>query len=511
MATSLRKTSRSSWKPLSQFEPMLIQDDFGAFDQKFMGITVFFENGADWNTFKSYEQEETPPALDDLGQKERFRWLLRTSVILHETRHFHDFFLSSYSSFVFRLQTQKLASAIQVLPTLLNSEGNCLPVPLQRWRGYDEAKRRDQLNWSGAREDGLAWRPISIPTLQQQPYETPKNGVMPRDKLLVTLLDAGAAADRKINEIAFDQRSDVILQTWQVYELSALLAQAQAIGTEYGAEAISDFVVGLLDTESDYGCVLDVVNRLFLYFDQPLDIALASAMACWCLFGSYDRDGENASPSHRFARLVQLLAEDGLPSERDDCCALFASWSQRLNLSTVAEGVEAAAASYAEFCDRFRTSSQALDFEMREILEPLLRLIEGVASASRSMADAFLKDPHRYVQPYRWANEIDDWIAPYTRYAIASPGLRFQGSQQEIEASGGRIMWTSDQNGVVSLAVLPKVGASPHLPFEDVLEIATLHEIADLLFSEHRRSETMQYAAREFFKDSHLRPLEVFD
>jgi hypothetical protein len=83
---------------------------------------------------------------------------------------------------------------------------------------------------------------------------------------------------------------------------------------------------------------------------------------------------------------------------------------------------------------------------------------------------------------------------PYTRYVFASPGHRFQGTQKDIEARGCRIVWTSDENRVVSLAVLPKAGVSSHLRFEDALDLATLHELADLLFSERRRSETMRYA-----------------
>src|SRR5450755_1996275 len=107
---------------------MAIQMDFGGFDPSFLGVTIRFGSAGAWNAYQDLSESELPSIPPD--PDEAFERLSIASVLAHETRHFHDFFLSPYSARVFRWRVSALASLMQLMPLLIEDEANCMPLPL---------------------------------------------------------------------------------------------------------------------------------------------------------------------------------------------------------------------------------------------------------------------------------------------------------------------------------------------------------------------------------------------
>ena len=115
---------------------MGVQQDFGGFDPSFLGVTIRFGSDRSWQIYENaVESAEPLPIPAGNSSEETFETISITSVLSHEVRHFHDFFLTSYSAYLFRLRIQLLLNILELLPRLTESDGhyNCVPIPISKW------------------------------------------------------------------------------------------------------------------------------------------------------------------------------------------------------------------------------------------------------------------------------------------------------------------------------------------------------------------------------------------
>src|SRR5665213_747665 len=133
----------------------VLQGDYGGFNQRFLGISLFYDSPDNYNAVASYLLEDA--AIDDPGD---LHSIILRSVGDHEGRHYIDFLLSPYSFALFRLRLMALINGAQALSLARELPGTVLPVPLTRWALLDEGKRATVCaDW----EDSLGERPDPIP------------------------------------------------------------------------------------------------------------------------------------------------------------------------------------------------------------------------------------------------------------------------------------------------------------------------------------------------------------
>ena len=331
---------------------MSLQLDFGGFDPAFLGVSINFQNLRVRELHKQFSESPTPIPVAQLPDDERFTALSIFSVMAHETRHFHDFFLTSYSAHVFFYRVQMVVNLLQVIPYFRKKGPNCLPVPMLKWCRMDAAGRQDELQWLGPRHDGKPWVPVNLPLLKGTEFVA-AGGLAADVDALTPLLVAVLNRRDKIRDLTFNAdtvRGQTSFQPWQVFELSALVVQFHEIEAMYGLDAALFWVnhlVGLGNTP--YASVLKLVVSLWDDSKEPVDFHLVSAIVWWCLLGSFAVDSWNACPTHRFVHLFKHLKTTGLPSDVSDVLLLFDRWSQRTGLSKVRQGL-------VEARDRFRAT-----------------------------------------------------------------------------------------------------------------------------------------------------------
>src|SRR5260221_3708 len=92
-----------------------IQQDFGGFDPKFLGVTIKIASGENWQSVKSQMEGRDPETEFILAHPPRkaFELLSLATVLSHEFRHFHDFLVSPFGAEIFRSRIMALVNAQQ--------------------------------------------------------------------------------------------------------------------------------------------------------------------------------------------------------------------------------------------------------------------------------------------------------------------------------------------------------------------------------------------------------------
>ena len=473
---------------------MYAQSEFGSFDPRFLGATIRFENLRTWNIYQEWSaRSDGRVSLDGLSPDERFECLSVVSVAAHEIRHFHDFLLSPASAHVFRLRVKALLNAFQVLGHLANREGNFVPVPMALWCQWSDVKRKTVIAQLKNSQDGVPWHPVLAPPRQDTSQsEHPEELSAEKDPLVPLILETARNLERirEFMENTSLTSPEATFRPAQVYELSALLVQAQEIWNVYGGAEVTEFLNYVTAGRNIYADVLRLTAGLWHKRGELFDTDGAAAVATWSLLGSYEVDGWSACPSERYARLWGMLRQDSLPTElihldRDDIFTLFDQWSARTGLSKVADGLAYGTRLLDRLAEDVAEIVRAGDgLWSGELGETLLRVVEGVVAAKKAVTASFLADPASYIRPHIYLKSLTSRPTAVLRVVFDGCGLAT--SDDAIEKEGWDVRFahrTLDEKPVV-VSYTQKLGFSNIDLFaeNDVMELFAMFQMSEVLF-----------------------------
>lgn len=495
---------------------MAIQLDFGGFDPAFLGVTLTFRTRTAWDTYQQFVASESPVSFASLPDPSRFEALSITSVISHEVRHFHDFLLSPYSIRVFRLRVQELLNVFQMLPQLLGDMSNSVPVPLPTWCRLDEGRRSERLARLPSRGDGQAWKPVPLPHFREEDIpEILKSSSVDNDDPKRLLL-AGVQFREPLRQLTYNPRTvrgNQSFQPWQVFELSGLLVQLQELWQTQGSDQTQFFVNELQKFPNNpYSKMLNVAFAMWGSGHDLLDSKLTSAAVTWSLLGSYRRDGWNACPTERFARIWQLIAEKGVRKRDGDVSDLFEEWSSATDLSHVEDGLREAEELITELGHKLRKLlPRGTDtFAGKNLAEPLINVVQAVERSCRHMADQFRRNPWSYVSPEAYVNSGHTFVNPLLRFSFEESGLRLTTDRHALEK---QVLWAKqDEAGEIIFSMIRPFDLSPFNFFDsqDVQYVLFAFGLVDFLFADRARTRSdVERSGRTFFRDSHVVPFDL--
>lgn len=404
-----------------------VQADFGGFDPRFLGITIRFGAFESWDRFRA-GRELTEAELRESPDPVAFRAMAEATVTAHECRHFHDFLLSPYGQIIFRLKLQAMVSGFQALALLYRrgraERANCLPVPVSRWCRKPEAERaRIVAGWNRARPapGDRGWAPPRLPVLPADlgDIQVP-TGAMPdsEEAFAAILVQTIRAYDRVRDHVhnPASQLGRVSLQPWHLMEVSALLVQMRQIGEAFGAEAVRRFQSGLIAHFHD-PCMryIGVLCDEWKSRGRLPDLGTLAAVVTWALTGDYAAEGWNACPTHRTARLHEVLRERGPPPEAAPLAEVFAEWSRLTGLSRPVEALRGAVRRNAEILEKIQARTGARAGLSSGVRRDALTGARMLHRATQHMLRAFEQDPDSYVRPGPYLEGLDRWVRPPVR------------------------------------------------------------------------------------------------
>ncbi len=500
---------------------MAIQQDFGGFDPSFLGVTLRFASQHSWRIYQDLVESPRPlPLPSSYSVEEMFETLSVTSVVSHEVRHFHDFFLTPYSAYVFRLRIQLLLNIFELLPFIVEGDENCncLLVPISTWCLLNGTERNEQLDKLPQRTDGKPWVPVEIAYLDQQTLD-----FKPADRVLLTssgeplkkLLAAAIRGRSKIHDLTYNPQTvseKASFQPWQIFELSGLLIQMQEIWHSYGARETECFTNYLVRSRTPYGGILRATWQMWSSMHRHLDPNLTSAIVMWSLAGSYELDVWEACPTFRFVKVWTHIRKSGISTKGGGLNGLFKEWSMATKLSTVDDGLNDAVKQFRSARDAVEKCMQVKDSFAGENYCPFLfRVLNGVVKACEHMTKQVRENPELYVYPNLYLDSVAKFPNPVMRISADGGYLRSDRSGEAAEPPGHIVEWAiGDESSVASMIVPYRLSDFVFFDAEDVHELALMMELTDFLFGDRARARTnIQRAGRAWFSNGSLRPIEI--
>jgi hypothetical protein len=516
--------------PLPRKVVVAPQLDYGGFDARFPGITLRIGNPrAGWALDFWQEQiragvnlaPRIPNEVLDLDAA--LEEICLVSVLPHELRHFHDFLLSPFSTYVFQRRMMTALHGLQVYAYLYLMRDkqraiNCVPVPLQSWMKLDPEERAEVLSSLGTGPTGGAWHPPPLPTLEGQTADFPEGlSVLASENFPDALRRLALAILHIIGQIESHVASyprPSVLRSWQVFELSAVLVQFIYVLDQLGP-GIAQLLIGqLISTQGPYGEVLRVAMRPWLAIDRIFETQVASAMTFWAVCGDVWGNDPRELPAHRFQVLWEHLCENGPPYWTDDPESLIDSWSETLRVAGVEKALVRDLDMYEWFQGEFERTLEKVTSHY-PVLNPehLLEVVVGVGKAKRHAVAAYLEAPGRYIHPAFYSESIDDLPFPTVRYVLDPYALAMRSEQ--LERQGLRMTTGYGvKDGLLAAQVLHSRVTGERLQFwtpEAAETVSTAMLITDALFSDHDgfRTSIELKVAREFLWEQDLRLMEV--
>lgn len=418
-----------------------LQADYGGFNPRFLGISLFYDSPDNYNAVARYLIEDADPE----GYPDLHSIILR-SVGDHEGRHYTDFLLSPYSFAVFRLRLMALVNGVQALSFARDMPGTVLPVPLTRWALLDERQRATACaDW----EEALGERAEPVPVPERTLDELEANAaaqvtpVGDRSQAEQFALTAEAAMrayvriDQLTNGFAATPEYPYLRPAY-VHEASALTVQGAAIHKGQGLAEMFEFLRFLTDSELPQATMWQrhlelamLLERMRSSGDDTSLVAIRRILTItvWCMLGAYQQDGRSACPASRFSRLTAGLVSD--PGNVDWSCdvddpnsveRMWDFWDDRLGptswrsaLEELRESGPRAVATYERLLDSWQDSPTL----------PRLALdaLEMALTDQERLIGAFLADPCLLAVVERYlSDERDQLPAPDLRLELRGFG-----------------------------------------------------------------------------------------
>jgi hypothetical protein len=422
------------------------QQNFGGFDARFLGITLYVGSDSAAKTLLALAAgEDARRFVDgvDLDSEEGFGALSLISVFAHELRHYHDFLLSPWGSRILRARLEALINIEQQLEIVSSpstwERANALPVPVSRWARMDAPRRAQFMDSVNAHLTALGQPPAAFPDMPVIPAFVSLAG---RTSYQTDFDDTTFAQYTEVIAGSYDKlrllvvREDApgrpsLFQAQHVAETSAVLIQMQELWRALGAEAVNAFSSALTEhTDRPYGLGLRTATEAFKRLgivDTRLE--WISALTTYAMLGDYRAGVAVASPVTRFAQVHHDMAENGWP-QADSTAALFEHWDRNTGQPSTTAGVKAHLELDEQFVARLADVSSQLatlspDSEVHRTIARIGRIFEAYVAQRRTVVDAFLNDAEAYTNPYRYLHELGpDLPKPAVRFVPLQGVLR---------------------------------------------------------------------------------------
>lgn len=327
----------------------IIQADFGGFNPRFMGISLKLNSKEEFDTWQTFYILNKKP----VDEEHNLLKVVTRSVLEHEYRHYHDFLISPYNSYLLRMRIQALQNGIQALDNIPAIDGNCLPVPISRWLLMDNAQREAQMDdWRAITKPhgDFGWVPVSLPNRSKEALLAdvpPVRQYLPNtsnNQAVELFVEAAVRSYMRIGQLSEgfgDRISYPFLYPANFFEIPALCVQAQSIWESQGALSANSFLEYLNDSNLGYATLFQKFCQLATLLGKvhPEDqkegqfFKNIMKMSVWCLLGNYQLEEKNACPSIRYDRLLTHLLNDYIDfrNQANDVAQTWDYWDKQTN------------------------------------------------------------------------------------------------------------------------------------------------------------------------------------
>ncbi len=477
--------------PAEAIDP-LIQADYGGFNPRFLGISLFYDSSVNYEAVTSYLIDEDGPEVGGL------HGITLRSVLDHEARHYVDFLLSTYSAATFRLRLQAMVNGIQAISLVSEMEGSVLPVPLTRWalcgRNEREAFEREWSELFGREMPAIPMPRVTREQLWAHPHARVESmNDRSREERFAAFVEAAAGAYVAIDDLTegFGADDDApYLRPVYIHEVSALCTQIAAIHYGQGLEEANAFAKFLVESDlpqaAMWRLVLSVATTLeFLWSGNENPLAAVRrmlAVAVWAMTGDFVADQRAACPARRFRALAAGLFEDtenrswsGDIDDQESLERMWDYWDRRLGFTPWRRGLSSQIASGERALEQYRVFADN---------EPAagglaLSAIEVAVRYQRKLVETMLGDPRVLAVPERHVR------APREQIPHPDTRLEFRGfatktlSERAIPLN----RFTQDGEVYASGAAFSSGGPERHDELRRKLQIEEAIEWCDLVFS----------------------------
>jgi hypothetical protein len=476
-----------------------LQADYGGFNPRFLGISLFYDSPDSYNAVASYLTSDA-----DIDRSADLHSIILRSVGDHEARHYTDFLISPYSFAVFRLRLMALVNGVQALSYARDVHGTVLPVPLTRWALLDEHQRAAVCaDWEEALGERAEPVPIAERTIDEleanlAPQVAPIGHRSQAEQFGLTAeaaMRAYVRIDQLTNGFAATPEHPYLRPAY-IHEASALTVQGAAIHRGQGLSETIEFVKFLTNSELPQATMWQRHLELAMLLErlQSSDDASLAAIrrmltiTVWCMLGAYSQDGRAACPASRFSRLIAGFMSDprdgSWSCDVDDPDSVERMWdfwddrlgstSWRFTLSDLLESGPRAVMSY----ERLIASWQDSPTLPRLALDAL----EMALTDQERLISAFRTDPCVLAVAERYVND--------ERGVLPQPDLRLElrgfGTKIDPSQHGRAITRRTPMGEVYASGFVSPMGSPTPARLKQLdrkLELESRMEWCDLAFS----------------------------
>ncbi|MHC8334156.1 hypothetical protein [Pseudomonas sp. LB3P25] len=389
---------------------MILPEDYGGFAPRFFGVTIRLHSERDFAYLDDYISGRLHDAED-----RSLKVISLKSVMQHEVRHYHDFLISPYGSFVFRAKLQAAIHGCALLGLLNELPGEWLPAPVTAWCSMEEQERQKCIaEWRAELGTGISF--VELPNLNQ--IDCSK--VTSSAEISLKKSDPNAAIAflahsvrqsyyrvKDLTQGMMVETSAPELTPCNFFEVLALSTQLQSIRIAQSADCAQVLWAMLEESNASYAKlwrrVLALVNGLSSprhsnngspnVLDQIVSIVL------WCTLGNFMIDNIRACPNVRFLLLENFLKTRGCGEDiANDVVPVWRRWDEALGLPSWRDGVEHAMGSNKLHGARLEQSQNGgIGLVASEIFR-------NFCEQQELLVQTFLLDPNILVNQERYVN-----------------------------------------------------------------------------------------------------------
>lgn len=475
---------------------MIVQQHYGDFDSKFLGVSLHFENRENFELFtRLCGETQDIEFVKKMGQNSlsvEFDNALEiyslSTVLLHELRHFHDFILTPYGNYIFSRKIYQALYGPQSINAITNQYKKII-VPFSRWKDL-QLNEIEELNefYRNPQDDNL--------------YE-----LMKLDSIGNLLYEKCQDTYDKINDLIFNPNTKDLkyeLQPYHFFEASAIISQIQGVFYTFGELQANIFMSQIINTEkfTSYNIVIKLLYRL----TDSIDLRFISAIVTWCLLGNYYREKWAACPVQRFANLYLYLQRVGLPSDPVSIEELYDEWSIEFGFSKYKQSFDDCTNNMNSLLIKFKEA-----VETKENYKYLAETIKYFSQMQQHMQKVFLEEPSNYIYPDKYV-ELDiaeKFVAAPIKTNLHGFALNYR---EEFD----------DKFYYIHAAKINDLGEKSVLSFfnkgysigkqiitiENAMDLYNRLSLTDFCYSKFRNNEIEYSIAREVLKQQGITVLE---
>jgi hypothetical protein len=408
---------------------------FGEFDPRFLGVSLQVSSASRLDYLYRYSigpDEITDSEAARLEDEEFLEQISCLTVLMHEFRHFHDHIISPlgtrlmHARCVLALNTAMLFARIRADQDA--GSANVLPAPLSTWCRMPSAEREAFLaELDAVPHEGGRFRAPRLPFLSADGSVLREPGVPQASERVIEAVRACDGAQHALTELqALPEgvRPARLLDPSLIWEASAVLVQCQEIRKAVGDRAVSRFTRMLItEPRNRYGGALRAVRAVFRRANLPPDIVSLLQFTLWCLLGDPYRDGRFASPIIRYARLGDLLVENGSRAMGASAEDNYELWDRLTGSAPTLDSLSDSLGRNQLFQDRLLAKFPEAELTGEtNVIAPVVKLLGQFIEARRYLVRRVQSDPDEYSSPLAYLSSIDRLPAPPIKIVMGSGG-----------------------------------------------------------------------------------------